>query len=122
MSEQLFNVTFSGTATATRPVSNDAQAAEAGGKTAPGDGKALPEQAVERPKPALEEMVRQLNIVNRTIGRDLRFQVDLDKGSAVIQVLDRETGELIRQIPPDKASPYIGANGALEIRLYDELV
>ena len=36
--------------------------------------------------------------------KDLRFKVDMNSGRSVIQVLDRDTGEIIREIPPEKAS------------------
>ena len=90
------------------------------GNAGQGAGNPLPRAAVKQPDP--ERLVQQLNIVNREIGRDLRFQVDLDQGYAVIQVLDRETGELIRQIPPEKSSLSLKANGSLQIRLFDELI
>jgi len=99
-----------------RPTSG---AAAEGGKPAAEAGKPLP---VEVPKPELARVVEQLNLRSRSIGRELRFEVNLESGRSVIQVLDRETGEMIRQIPPEKVSPYLAANGALELRLFDELV
>lgn len=78
----------------------------------------LPEQA----KPDLDRFVAQLNMLNRSIGRDLRFEVDLENGISVIQVLDRETGEIIRQIPPEKLGPQSTSASLLDVRLYDELV
>ncbi len=98
-------------------------------KTAPGDsgkgaaaaGKELP-VARERTKPDMAEIARLLNMAPSSIGRNLRFEVDLDSGRSVIQVLDRDTGELIRQIPPEKVSTYLQREGGLAIRLYDEVV
>ena len=94
-------------------------AAAQGGKAEAPAGKALP---AETPKPDLARVAEQLNISARSIGRDLRFEVNLESGRSVIQVLDRETGEIIRQIPPEKVTPYLTENGALEVRLYDEVV
>ncbi len=94
-------------------------AAASGGNADRETGKPLP---VEIRKPDLERVAEQLNMSSQSIGRDLRFEVNLDSGRSVIQVLDRETGEIIRQIPPEKVSPYLRENGALELRLYDELV
>lgn len=90
-----------------------------GGKSEAPAGKPLP---VETPKPDLARVAEQLNISARSIGRDLRFEVNLESGRSVIQVLDRETGEIIRQIPPEKVTPYLKENGTLEVRLYDDVV
>ncbi|MGB5720646.1 MAG: flagellar protein FlaG [Woeseiaceae bacterium] len=91
-----------------------------GGKTAPEAGKEMPEQASTRPD--LDALARKLNVASRSIGRDLRFEVNMDSGRSVIQVLDRETGEVIRQIPPEKTSLYRSGTGAMALRLYDEQV
>ncbi|MBT8077591.1 MAG: flagellar protein FlaG [Gammaproteobacteria bacterium] len=90
----------------------------ASGKAEPAAGNSLP--AVEQPE--LELLVDELNTTTQTIGRDLRFQVDLDSRRSVIQVLDRETGEVIRQIPPEKVSTFINENGGLAINLLDDIV
>lgn len=94
-------------------------AIEQRGKPTPADGNLLP---VESEQVDLEAVVEQLNLETQSIGRDLRFEVNLDSGRSVIQVLDRETGEIIRQIPPEKVSPTRQENGALMVRLYDEIV
>lgn len=92
-----------------------------GGKIESAEGKALPVQAPS-PKPDMAKIARMLNMAPSSIGRNLRFEVDLDDGTSVIQVLDRDTGEIIRQIPPEKISTYLRAEGGLAIRLYDEVV
>lgn len=76
----------------------------------------------EKPQADIEALAKKLNVASRSIGRDLRFEVNMDSGSSVIQVLDRETGEVIRQIPPEKASLYHSTSGAVALRLYDEQV
>ena len=91
-----------------------------GGKVAPEAGKEVPVQAT--PKPDLDALAQKLNVANRSIGRDLRFEVNMESGRSVIQVLDRETGEVIRQIPPEKTSLYRSGSGAVALRLYDEQV
>ena len=78
-------------------------------------GSLLPPAA----KPDLEKLTAKLNLASETIGRDLRFQVDVESGQSVIQVLDRETGEIIRQIPPEKAEVTLTRSGFVELRLYD---
>ena len=86
--------------------------------TAP--GKNVP--VAEKQSPDVEELAKKLNVATQSIGRDLRFEVNMDSGRSVIQVLDRETGEVIRQIPPEKASLYRSSDGAVALRLYDEQV
>jgi len=95
-------------------------AATAGGKPAAETGKAVP--AREPAAPDLEKFAARLNAASKTIGRELRFKVDMEDGSSVIQVIDRDTGEIIRQIPAEKAGAYLSGNGGNEFRLYDELV
>lgn len=89
-----------------------------GGKPDRSAGNELPQVA----KADLESLAKQLNIASQTIGRDLRFRVDMDSGRSVIQVLDRETGEIIRQIPPENAKTYVSELGDVALRLYDSRV
>ena len=70
----------------------------------------------------LEALAAKLNTAIREIGRDLRFQVNMETGHSVIQVLDRETGEIIRQIPPEKATAYLSDQGGVSLRLFDSRV
>ncbi|MDJ0751486.1 MAG: flagellar protein FlaG [Woeseiaceae bacterium] len=90
----------------------------ASGKQAAAAGKNVPEDA----RPNTERLVQKLNVASQSIGRDLRFEVDLENGRSVIQVLDRETGEIIRQIPPENARTYLSDIGDLALRLYDAMV
>lgn len=94
--------------------------APAGGKQTPSTGKDMP--APDRPAPDIEALAAKLNIASQSIGRDLRFKVDMAKGQSVIQVLDRETGEIIREIPPEKAEVSVAVNGDVQLRLYDRVV
>ncbi len=94
--------------------------AQSTGKTEADAGRNVP---VERKSSAdVEELARKLNVASRSIGRDLRFEVNMDSGRSVIQVLDRETGEVIRQIPPEKATLYRSTSGEMALRLYDKQV
>lgn len=88
------------------------------GSGEPEPGKKLP----EREQVDLESFTSDLNVSIEAIGRDLRFQVDMMGGTAVIQVLDRETGEIIRQIPPENAKTYVSDIGRIALRLYDEQI
>jgi flagellar protein FlaG len=40
---------------------------------------------------------------NATAGTQLRFRVDSDAGRVVVQVLDAQSGEVVRQIPREEA-------------------
>ncbi len=88
-----------------------------GGREAPDTGKELPVRTVSQPD--LEALAERLNVASQTVGRDLRFEVNLESRRAVIQVLDRETGEIIRQIPPEKAKVYLADGGDIALRLFE---
>lgn len=49
----------------------------------------------------LEQMVARLNQHAQAAERDLEFSLDEDTGKTVITVLDRNTSEVIRQLPND---------------------
>ena len=81
----------------------------------PGSGKVAPQQA---PAPASREVVMEAvsDIADyvQSISRELQFQVDDNVGSTVITVVDRETGDVIRQIPSEEAvqmARFIAENG-----------
>ena len=119
MSEQTIKAISS--ATGSFQALGSTRATPVGGKVGSGDGNALPAEAAS-PKPDMQKIAKMLNMAPSSIGRNLRFEVDLETGNSVIQVLDRDTGEIIRQIPPEKVSTYVQAEGGLAIRLYDEVV
>jgi len=61
------------------------------------------ESAQSTPSPqALNETVSRLNEAVQVVKRDLQFRVDDESGRTVITVLDSETEEVIRQIPPEQ--------------------
>jgi len=101
------------------PIIEGSRELETGKQETP-PGNSLP--VVKASEPDIAELAKALNVATQSIGRDLRFEVDMDSGRSVIQVLDRDTGEVIRQIPPEKASLYLSETGAVALRLYDELV
>ena len=91
-----------------------------GGNREPAAGNDVPVE--EQATPEIEMLVQQLNLTARSIGRELRFEVDMESGRSVIQVLDRETGEVIRQIPEDKTGIFLSRGGDVRLRLYDATV
>lgn len=49
----------------------------------------------------IEQAVTEINEYVQSVQRDLHFSIDEDSGITVIRVRDKESGELIRQIPED---------------------
>jgi flagellar protein FlaG len=61
--------------------------------------------------------VESINKYLQTVKRDLQFSVDASSGRTVITVLDRESQEIIRQIPPEAAvelAANLRSDGGLE--------
>lgn len=52
---------------------------------------------------SVEVAVSQLNEFVQSVHRDLQFEVDNDLGETIVRVVDRETQEVIRQIPDEVA-------------------
>ena len=50
----------------------------------------------------LEEMVDDLNGFAQTVQRQLQFSVDQDNGKVVVKVVDAQTKDVIREIPPEE--------------------
>lgn len=119
MAEQNANAVTSTTGTFAALKAQELSSAKTG-KPEPAAGKKVP--VAEQPQPDMEKLAHQLNVASTSIGRDLRFEVDMESGHSVIQVLDRETGEVIRQIPPEKAKITIAGNGAVQISLLNDRV
>lgn len=75
--------------------------------------KSLPEQEVpsdntedapQVQKASAEELLSKIAKVNdyvQSVQRDLQFSVDEELDKTVVRVVDRDSGELIRQIPED---------------------
>ena len=57
---------------------------------------------------AAEEIAEKMNQVSSVFNTSLAFSVDKPTGKTVIKVLDRETNEIIRQIPPEEMLRLIG--------------
>ncbi len=73
------------------------------GKELPGAGKSLPQNRDQNlSRDELSSAVDNLNEYVQTIRRELEFSIDENSGRTVIKVLDAETKEVIRQIPPEE--------------------
>jgi flagellar protein FlaG len=64
--------------------------------------------------------VGQLNELVQAIRRELEFSVDEQSGRTVITVVDAETREVIRQIPPEEVLTLVGRLGRPEPGLISE--
>lgn len=51
---------------------------------------------------AIEEVVDDLNEFAQAVNRQLEFFVDKESGKTIIKVIDSDTGETIRDIPPEE--------------------
>ncbi len=60
-------------------------------------------EAPRQPAPAeVRQAVSNLNSYVQVLERDIVFSVDAASGKSIIRVVDAETGEVIRQIPPEE--------------------
>ncbi|MFN3984569.1 MAG: flagellar protein FlaG [Rhodocyclaceae bacterium] len=56
-------------------------------------------------QPELEDLRRAMDEVQTAIGaftRDLQFSIDEDTGRTIVKIVDRETDEVIKQIPSEE--------------------
>ncbi len=68
----------------------------------PASGTERTSQQIEDDAQALRAKVEELNQTAQSIKRSLRFDIDDGTGITVITVRDRETEEVIRQIPSEE--------------------
>ena len=85
------------------------------------DGEILPPAPAGRVEDAsqVESAVSQISEFVQNLQRDLQFSVDEDSGRIVIKVIDSETNEVIRQIPPEDAlrlARDLGSAGSLILK------
>lgn len=63
--------------------------------------KAPPEPQDREPVRLSEETLEKLNEVLRERARELEFSVDDSSGRTIVRVIHSESGEVIRQLPPE---------------------
>ena len=56
----------------------------------------------EQPRRNIERAAEQINDFARQIGTNLEFAVDESSGRVIITVREAETGNIVRQIPPEE--------------------
>ncbi len=62
----------------------------------------VPPEEIDREPPRLsEETLEKLNEVLRERARELEFSVDDSSGRTIVRVIHSESGEVIRQLPPE---------------------
>lgn len=76
--------------------------ADTTGKTSSPVGQKLPAPEVVAPVVDVARAIERLNELSKGSQRNLRFHVDEATGRTVITVVNAETDEIIRQIPPDE--------------------
>jgi len=75
---------------------------------APQKGSDAPRQTGEREFPQgkagkISDVVKDINIlVHQVAATKVSFYVDEETGRSVVRVLNKETGEVIRQVPPEE--------------------
>ena len=66
------------------------------------------EQALLKTQKAAKVIADKMNQVASVFNTSLAFSVDESTGKTIIKVMDKETEEVIRQIPPDEMLRMIG--------------
>ena len=84
----------------------------------PSEKAAQPGTPVEHHK--LEEIVEKFQKEFVNISTNLQFSLDESTGKTVIKVVDKESGEVIRQIPPEDALRLSSRMEELKGLLYDK--
>ena len=81
--------------------SSDTEKVDGGGKVLPPVAESVKKVAKSATESMaqLDKAVAQMNEYIQSEQRDLQFSVDEASGQTVVRVTDRETGDLIRQIP-----------------------
>jgi flagellar protein FlaG len=82
--------------------STGAGGADAPAKTDSGHVRQTEQARKEKAAEPLENVVSDLNKLVHELHRELRFAVDDESGDTVIKVIDRETDEVVRQIPSEE--------------------
>lgn len=91
-------------ASATPAVPNRQTVAE-GGKPSPQQAASQVQAERQQARQEVEDVRRAVEDINdhfQSVGRDLKFQVDKESGRTIITVMDSETKEVVRQIPPEE--------------------
>jgi len=69
----------------------------------PNQGESIPNQNVDH----LQKQTEKLNRIMDIFSRKIRFFVDSKENKVVIKIIDSRSGEVIRQIPPEKMINFV---------------
>ncbi len=70
--------------------------------------------AESRPEQRLADVVNDVNEFIKPINNSLQFSIDDESGTTVVKVIDRETEEVIKQIPSEEMLALAKAIGQLK--------
>lgn len=93
-------------APAAGPAQGKAPAAAAQAGSAAEVAKAQPVKAADGPAPDKEELAQALKSINMALkdrSPGLEFSIDSDSKRAIVKVVDKDTKEVIRQMPSQEA-------------------
>lgn len=86
-----------------RAVTPQAVEASAGAVRADDAVRSVREAQPESPSPAdLQQALKEVQKAINGVANDLRFSIDEDTGRTLIKIVDRETDEVIKQIPSEE--------------------
>ena len=68
-------------------------------RVAPGQEQ---ETGSPRQKEVLEQRIQDLNNLVQELHRELRFKIDDESGETIVEIIDQQTDEVIRQIPAEE--------------------
>ena len=76
--------------------------ADAAASANPDKQSAKPEVSFDKPG-KISELVKDLDtMVHQVASTKISFDVDEDTGQSVVRVINKETGEVVRQVPPEE--------------------
>ena len=88
------------------PHDTPAKTGRSGNSSAKSDGQELAQAVGLKQSNYHDAFRRSQSIVNGT-GLSLEFSVDADTGTHVIKVIDRNSGDVVRQIPPEEVLAFL---------------
>ena len=99
------NALVSRPAQVSRPTANGESVSPVERQSLPPSGESVPlpqGQNSDATRKELDEAVSRIQDYVQNLHRELQFTVDEQSGRTIIKVIDSETDQIIRQIPPDE--------------------
>lgn len=91
-----------GSASSARPAVVEVRLPQSKGSESGAEARSQTEKAAVIERERVVEASHQVEQFFQSVRRNLRFQEDSVSGRVVVSVIDAETGEIVRQIPPEK--------------------